>query len=336
MGREKIKRAVIVIAAVLIALLCVKEYVDMKYYYINEKIITEFMSGTQGEKLKARRAIIKNVLTHIKYDINESRGGFSKANELDAYEKMNIAVFKVNVKDKDDLLFALEVNENLSYIGVYTKTGKKYTFLAKIDSFADIEEVQPIKLEGEGRDLIAVRERIPFTLSTCEESTYIKIYYFDKNRFNIALEILERYSWHYNENWDYPRLTESNWQAVTQKADVLWQNEYNPIITVKLWQTYGVSDEINAEEIPSEYSIIAMRDFTDEYNWSKKYNSFILYEGMDTKTGKKLAIIEDLEQSPYMLASGFVTESNYYRVKYENGKIEKLEKDRVSVIRKQG
>lgn len=330
MGKGRLKIAVIITAMVFIALLCVKEYADMKYYYIGERIINEFMSGTSGEKQKARAIIIKNILTHLKYNINEDKGRFSKVNELDAYEKMNLAIFKVNIKDKDDLLFALEINDSLSYISVYTKSGDKYAFLATVDSFADIKEIQPIKLEGEGRNLIAVRERIEFTQKNYEESTYIRIYYYDKNRFCKALDILEKYNSYHNENWDYPRLIESNWLSVTQKADVLWENEYFPKITVKLWQAYAVSDEINSEEIPSEYSIVAMRDFTDVYSWSKKYSSFILFEGMDIKTGKKLAVIEDLGQSPYVLASVFVTESNYYIVKYESGRIEKLEKDRVS------
>lgn len=319
MIRGKIKKATIIVSVILIALMCAKEFSDMKNYYISENTIASFLSGAPKEKRKAKTIIIKNVLTHMDF----------KGNELETYDAMNLAVFKANVRDKEDLLFALQINKGLSVIGAYTKAGNKYSFLAQVGTFTDIKEIQPIKLESDGRDLIAVRENIPFTDETREESTYIRIYYYDRGRFNTVLNVLERYKSYYNEIWAYPRLMDANWILVTQKADLLWENEYYPKITLKLWQAYGVSYDINSEKIPKDYDIISKRDFTNIYNWSSQYRHFILYEGIDIKTGKKLAVVEDLANNPYDLAPEVIDESGFFLVKYENGRLEKLEKSRV-------
>ena len=53
--------------------------------------------------------------------------------------------------------------------------------------------------------------------------------------------------------------------------------------------------------------------------WSNDWQRFIIKEGTEKSTGQKVAILEDLDNSPYALYEGYLNVGDRYRILREDG-----------------
>jgi len=243
--------------------------------------------------------------------------------------KINIYLSRIKSRQKDAVIIARGGNGK-NVIALYEKHNGNYIYTAMIDTFSYLHDVQIMPLREQGGSLIVVRGRSGG--SPLEEVVSVRAYAWDNGQFQPVLNITEKYMAYYNELWDKNKpASRSNWILIRERADIIWENADAPIVHVLLHQNYSLSKSVNQFQRPdkTDFEIVCNRDIMEEYIWSGKWMHFILFEGIDRQSGEPVAVIEDLSASSFGLLGQFNEITGKYRVKYLDGVIETVEKERI-------
>jgi hypothetical protein len=239
--------------------------------------------------------------------------------------KVDITLTRIKGRQKDAVVVLRQKLEKC-IIALYEKRGDVYKFAALVDTFTDVREAQALPIREQGGGAIIVRDRIN---NESTQATYIKGYAWQDDHFTQVLNILEQYCWYHNELTDKNKpANKSNWLRLSQRADMVWQDEDSPVLHVLFHQTYGLSILAAQEKRPAdnEFELVRNRDIMEQYVWSGKWMNFILFEATNLKNGEPCAVIEDLAGSPYGLLSGYNVETDKFKVKYLDGEIAIVDK----------
>ena len=313
------KWKVIGAAAVIICCAAACIYYINNILQISETDINAYI-GKTGSSSRIKRAIARSVL------LNSNHGcDWGILNKAD----VSVILSRVKSRQKDAVIivrrgFAKDI------ISLYEKHNGKYRYAVTVGTFADLRDFQIMPLREQNGNVIVTREQI--NGSPLEEASYIRVYAWDEGKFQNVLSIPDKYVAYYNELWDESKPADrSNWIKVSGRSDVLWENSDAPVIHVMTRQSYSLSVSVNRRERPDEtdFNIIRNRDVFEDYIWSGKWMHFILFEGSDRQNDEPVAVIEDLSGSPYGLIGQFSKASGKYRVKYIDGSIEIVDKDRI-------
>jgi hypothetical protein len=204
-------------------------------------------------------------------------------------------------------------------IVLYEKHKNVYRFAASVDTFTDVREAQVLPIREQDGGVIIVRDRI---ISENAQATYIKGYAWQDDHFTQVLNIMEQYCWYHNELTDNNKPADkSNWKRLSQRADMVWQDDESPVLHVLFHQTYGLSIATGQEKQPPDtgFELVRNRDIMEQYVWSGKWMHFILFEATNLENGEPCAVIEDLAGSPYGMLSEYESRSDKFRVKYLDG-----------------
>jgi len=246
-------------------------------------------------------------------------------------DKANVSIILSRIKGRQkDAIIIVRAGNGRNVITLYEKHNGYFNYTALVDTFDDLRDIQVMPLREQGGSLIVTRERKKN--GTLKDIVYICAYAWDEGKFQKVLNITENYKAYYNELWEESKPpNRSNWIRVCERSDVIWENSDAPVVHVLLHQNYSLSQSVNQQERPdeSDFEIIRNRDVLEEYVWSGKWMHFILFEGIDRQNGEPVAVIEDLSESPYGLIGQFNKISGKFRVKYIDGTIETVEKERI-------
>ena len=315
-------KALKIICSIMVIIIC---FIAGSLYYIsnvlpvNETEITEYINNPDSNP-RLKLAILRSVLLNT--------GQWSEWGNTDKV-KIDIILSRINGKQKDAVIIA-RGGTGKNVIALYKKHNGKYMYTATVDTFTDLRDVQIMPLREQGGSLIVVREHCGG--DSLEDIVNICAYAWDEVKFQKVLSIPENYEAYYNELWDENKpASRSNWLKVSERCDILWENSDAPVVHVLLHQNYSLSSSVNNKECPdkTEFEIVRNRDMIEEYVWSGKWMHFILFEGIDRQNGEPVAVIDDLSRSPYGLIGQFSNVSEKYRVKYIDGTIEIVDKDRI-------
>ncbi|MDR1001291.1 MAG: hypothetical protein LBL96_10925 [Clostridiales bacterium] len=239
--------------------------------------------------------------------------------------KVDITLTRIKGRQKDAVVVLRQKLEKC-VIALYEKRGDVYKFVALVGTFTDVREAQALPIREQGGSAIIVRDRVN---SEGTQATYIKGYAWQDDHFTQVLSILERYCWYHNELADKNKpANRSNWQRLSQRADMVWQDEDSPVLHVLFHQTYGLSILAAQEKLPAdnEFELVRSRDVMEQYAWSGRWMHFILFEATNLKNGEPCAVVEDLAGSPYGLLSEYSGETDKFRVKYLDGEMAIVDK----------
>ncbi|NMA84431.1 MAG: hypothetical protein GX962_11305 [Epulopiscium sp.] len=212
---------------------------------------------------------------------------------------------------------------------LYENYKGKYQYRSFLEVFGEVKEIKKLAIRGVQKDLLLIKEYINELLGAFEESTRIKAYDWREKKPTIVLDIIEDYHAYWNELWDHKKpKNESHWLQIVQHSDVQWQDELYPVLHVISHQVFSTSKATDQVDMPKEedFQIQKTKEIKRDYRWDPSWNGFILAEGIDTQTGEKVAILEDLSDTPFTLV-GFVEDA--YRIKRKNGSIEEVPKGKI-------
>ena len=293
------------------------------YYYnhvfqITESDINAYINKTDSAS-KLKSSILRSVLLNT---------GQWREWRNPGKIKVSVILSRIKGRQKDAVIVARGgIGKNV--IALYEKRNGKFKYTVTVDTFADLRDVQIMPLREQGGSVIAIREHNGGSL---EEGSYIRIYAWDEGKFQNVLSIPEKYVAYYNENKNSDKPGgNANWIKVSERNDVLWENSDAPVVHVLQHQSFSLSAGVNRQERPddSDFEIVRNRDIFENYIWSGKWMHFILFEGTDRSNGEPVAVIEDLSGSPYGLIGQYSETGGKYRVKYIDGTIETVDKDRI-------
>ncbi|MDR2649691.1 MAG: hypothetical protein LBB94_08260 [Clostridiales bacterium] len=245
-------------------------------------------------------------------------------------DQANVSVILSRIKGRQkDAIIVARGGNGKNVVALYEKYNGSYLYTAMVDTFDDLRDLQIMPLREQGGSLIVVRDH---SSNTLEDIMHVRAYAWDEGKFQNVLNITENYKAFYNELWDGNKPASSaNWIRVYERSDIIWENSDAPVVHVMLHQNYGLSGSVNQRERPDEtdFDIVRNRDILEDYIWSGKWMHFILFEGTDRENGEPVAVIDDLSGSPFGLIGQFDKASGKYRVKYLDGAIETVEKERI-------
>ena len=311
------------ICAAAVILLCV--IAGCIYYLNNIRQISETDINAYISKPKSSPQLKRAISRSVLFNTGQWRGWKNTGTA-------NVSVILSRIKGKQkDAIIIVRGGIGQNVIALYEKHGAAYRFYIMVDTFNDLRDVQVMPLREQGSNVIVARDHDGG--STLEEASFIRIYALDEGKFQNVLSIPEKYVAYYNEMWDKNKPPgRSNWIKVSERSDVLWENLDAPVVHVLLHQSYSLSAGVNQQERPDDmdFEIVRNRDIFEDYIWSGKWMHFILFEGTDRQNGEPVAVIEDLSGSPYGLIGQFEEAGGKYRVKYIDGSIEIVSKDRIN------
>ncbi len=322
------KKKFIIILAFSLSFLILLTSVTMyaKNPNLSVDLIDKFVKGDHDTKLELKKDIISHVLQSSK-----------KNDLLKDVKDMNVAVMLEDIlgDDKKEAIIVLAIGPKKSLVAVYEKKNTNYVFKTILDTFFDIEDIQTMKIKDLDQSIIIVREYVDQLTGAFEEGTYIRAYIFNKDKFDLVLNVTENYKAYWNELWDKKKaIDESHWIRVTDKGNIKFEDSTYPVLRILTIQTFANSKETNLNNIPDDYDfdVLRTRQFSHDYYWSSKWLHFIMGEGIDVKTSEKVAILEDLSNSPFLLADSNESQNMQYRIKHMNGTTEVVGKSQIKNI----
>lgn len=214
-------------------------------------------------------------------------------------------------------------------LALYENKHNAYQYVSCMEIMGELKAIQPMKMKGIQKDLLVIEEYMNQLLGSFEETTWIKVYDWRTKKVLPVLTLIEEYHAYWNELWDGKKpKKESRWLQMAQKSYIQWENDFYPIVHVVSHQNFSASKDRNQIEMPLEdnFQVEKTREIKREYYWNPNWNAFILGEGIDQKTGEKVAILEDLSDNPFTLV-GY--EEEMYRIKRASGQMEEVPKNEI-------
>lgn len=288
---------------------------------LNAETITKYENSTGTEKRNLETKIIENIFNNL-----------GRASDIPLASSSELTVTNGDVvgDNQQDLIFTVKIGPRNSVVVVYKKVGNEYEFAGLVDNFYEVQDIEVIKVDDNEKYLIMVRERVNQMLGAYEDSIFLRAYKWDEkdNKFKIVLSLQEKYKSMWNELWDNVKpKEESHWLAVNQDAKTTKSKDNYDTLYLKGIQEYKQSNKTNQIDTPndSEFSTLSKRNLSQVYNWSNKWQHYILGEGTEIPTGQKVAILQDMEQDVFDL----VEKDLRYRIKRPDGTIEFVDKNTI-------
>lgn len=291
---------------------------------IPQKWIEGFKNAQGEEKSSLKNQIVHQILRDAQ-----------KSEWMNMVDGSNLDIIYGDLlgDQKKEAIMVVAMGPKNSIIAVYEDKGITWEYVHVVDTFFQVKNIQMIPIKESGKEILVVREYADQMTGAFEISTFIRAYAWKRTDFALVLNILEDYRAYWNELWDEKKpKEESRWLRIMQNSNLQWENSMYPVIRTLDRQTYGESKASNTTSIPADgdFEVIEIREIPQVYYWSSAWQHFILGEATDARTGKKIAIIEDLSNAPFGLI-GY--DKNQYRIKQQDGTVEIVDKSQIKSIK---
>lgn len=287
--------------------------------YIDVSKIEQFEKSSGSEKNALKSVIVENILNNtLRFeDI-----------PIASTSKLEIIYGDIFGDSKDDIVFIVSLGSKNSIAVGYERVKDKYEFKGLIGSFMKIIDIQMIRVTGSRVDFILIEEDANQMLGALEKAVYIKIYRWDKNKFEECMNFQKDYKSYWNEMYDKNK-KDSRWLSIRQNASNVNKNDSYDKFDFKINQQYQHSKTTNSVNIPNDedFDTLENKNFSKTYTWSDNWNHYILSQGIEIETGLIVAILEDLEQDPFSL----IEPDKRYKIKRLDGTTSYVDKLSVAV-----
>lgn len=235
-----------------------------------------------------------------------------RSEQYDLQDLENVTVYYGGdlTENKEDVVISVSFGPKNTVIAAYMTNGDVYEYVGDIGNFYGVENIRFIPSKELGQDIVVVRERVNQSLGSFEETDVLRGYVYEEDGFRDVLNTPAKIKASWNKLWDntIPK-DESQWRRITENTESVWGTEGNTDLTLTRQQSYLISDDTNKEKEPENdtFQTQDSRVVVERFYWSPVWGRFILGDAVERVTGEPVALVENLEKSPYTLA-GF---SNY-------------------------
>lgn len=293
--------------------------IDTKANTINAETLTQFETSSGNEKRELETQIIENIFNNI---LRFEDISLAKTSNL------RIVYGKVTNDSQANAIFIVEIGPKNTIVVVYEQSGNVYKFKSLVNNFMKIEELKPVKVNGNPEELIMLLERSNQMVGAFEDSSTLRAYKWNKdiNKFEQILEAQKEYKSYWNELFDQKKpKNQSHWLMLKQHSDTSQDSDER--INFKVNQQYQRSKQTNSVDMPKDenFETLRKKDFDKTYYWSNRWKQYILGEGVEVYTGLITAILEDLEQQPFSL----IESDKRYKIKRPDGEISIVDKNTI-------
>ncbi len=284
---------------------------------IVKEVLEEYMKSTGSERKRLEKEIIKIIANDIEF--------------TDDIEGITLKTVMGDVSgdENKDAVFVLRLSPKNTVIVVYEAVDTKYKYSSIVDNFFEVKALQIMPLKKEEKSLIIVREYADQMLGAFETGTFLRIYHWQEEGFELVLNVVEDSRAYWNEMWDKENTSkEKYWLSILSLGEVVWKNGEYPVVELTSEQKYLKSVETNKVDIPGDFSTQKERVINQKYYWSEKWQHFIIREAKEKSTGEKIAILENKADSPFDL----IEKQESYRIKRKDGTILLIKKEEILEI----
>ncbi len=264
--------------------------------------------------------------TEIAKSVLESTGR-SQQYDLNDLENVTVYVGSEATNSEDNAVVTLNFGPKNTVVAVYRSDGSVYEFAGDLGDFYGVQNVTFVPVEGLGKDVVIVQERVNQSLGSFEETDVIKGYVYDGEAYQSVLNTPQKIQSSWNDIWNKGLDNPSLWRRVTEETESKWVGGEDPYFQVTRYQTYLESDNKD-EKIEPEDDTFQQKDervVVEQFYWSQEWQRFILKEAIEKETGEKVAIVENLKASAYQLAGFEDTED--YRIVRKDDSFDYVRKD---------
>lgn len=284
---------------------------------INERLIENFFSNDETQRIAARKQLKKIVLTDLNYD-----------NWIEYSDYIEILIFPMDISGdaNKELLIALNISKDLGVIGIYNKHNEFYSLNSVIDNLTTINNITAIKDSNKKNIFIIVEQMLDESMGAYFVDNYIQIF----SLHDMSLSEVFRYSLDYNalyyEKWINPTLENPKWFKITEKniIDHISNEDDNIVLFISKTLSKYEGNLTNNDEIPTTFKLVEQKSFDVKYTWDNKFNSFLLGYGKIISSNRNVGILEDTSQTVDYLLN---LTGKYYKVIDEEHNISYIEED---------
>lgn len=215
--------------------------------------------------------------------------------------------------NEEDVLVSLSFGPKNTVIAAYTPDGNVYEYVGDLGNFYGVRSIRFVPSPELGKDIVIVRENVDQSLGSFEQTDVLRGYVYENNGFRDVLNTPQKIESSWNNIWNQSDIREESlWRRVTENTESNWSTEENPQLTITRYQDYLESSDKEEGQVPQDdtFDKKQSRVVVERFYWSEEWGRFILREAVEKATGEKVAIIEDLSASPYLLA-GLADDKDY-------------------------
>lgn len=215
--------------------------------------------------------------------------------------------------NEEDVLVTLSFGPKNTVVAAYTPDGNVYEYVGDLGDFYGVRSIRFVPSPELGKDIIIVRENVNQSLGSFENTDVLRGYVYENNGFRDVLNTPEKIESSWNNLWNQSDIREESlWRRVTENTESSWTTGENPQLTITRYQDYLESSDQTEGRVPQDetFDKKQSRVVVERFYWSEDWGRFILREAVEKATGEKVAVIEDLSASPYLLA-GLADDKDY-------------------------
>ena len=223
--------------------------------------------------------------------------------------------------DPEEAVVILQITPQNAVSAVYTPNGDDFHYIGSTGEYFLVQNVYFVPYRGSVNDMILIEEQANQKVGAQEKSSFLRGYIFEDGAFQEIISIPQNIEAYWNMRWEPGKENEDNlWKKISQKTEPIWNETNYPVLNLMHYQTYAVSDE-DTEMIPEEdtFQVQKERAITEQFIWSNEWNRMIMGEKIEKATGQKVAVIEDLANSPYALLDEYGDNVNKVRIQRKDG-----------------
>lgn len=241
--------------------------------------------------------------------INSVLSGIGAVQKVSNQSEIIIRVYYGKIqsnKKQKDALISIQFDSKNTVIVLYdTKDGKTYHFVSLLGRFYTIKEILFLFEKENNSDIILLKEFVSMKLGCYEDTIFLKAYIWKNCVFKQVLEIVKDVEAFWNSAWIDDSQKEK-WERVVLTSETKWVKAEALVLFLYETQEYSISTERNKKILPDKntFQPVNNRFVQENFVWNKNWNRFILFESIYKKTGKKVAVIQNLSNSPYSLIEG--------------------------------
>lgn len=289
---------------------------------LSKKLVDNYFSAEDELRDSSITKIKQIVLKDMGYD-----------NWLDFIQFVDIQLYLYDVvhDDKKELLISVNLSKDQGAISMYQLVGDRYILVHKIDELSHINSVSAIKTEPENRVFIILEETLDEMVGAYFVDNYTRIFTIINNDFVEVFRQSTDYSAFYFEKWSDIEVIDPKWYKITEISVVDNLTTVKNYITINVYKSLSKYEAHNPIDFadPSNNKLIEQNHHDIRYVWSKKFNYFIIAEGIIASKNESVGIIEDTTQTVDYLLN---LTGEYYKVINKDGIINYIDKNDVVII----
>ena len=297
-----------------------------------------YTAGICGQTNKITKKQITNISEkhnqeEIAKNVLEDTG--RETYDLRYLEKVTVYYGNVRGNEDKDVVISLDLGPKNSVVAAYAPSGEVYEYVGEVGVFYSVDNIQFVLVKGLDKDVIIVQEAAKQHIGVHQNSNFLRGYlYNNESIFHDVLHTPIKTDATWKEVGEPHGMKGfNNWKKVQEDTEVKWNTAGDIArLDVVRYQNYLTAQNVG-KKLPKEskFKQQSNRVVVEELYWSEPWQSFVLGEAIEKQTGEPVAVLENRNSSPYVLA-GF--EDDSYVIQRMDGERDILAVDKIEWTKK--